>query len=157
MGNGILGIVNKSVGIFDQLVVDEDLRNKLKYEFATTLVNTLYVGKGSSVTKIVSVCLIAAISLALLIKYLIEGPAVSGIGVGELFIGPGMLVGSYGTGKTVQKIMEKKYGNGNGNGGSSNVRPPKSYRPQYRDITKNVGDNSDERPSDTKRDHPSGR
>ena len=129
--------------IVDKATLDKDLSMRLKYHLGETAINALFTGKGSSVTKIVTVCLVGIITISLLIKFLIEGNA-SGIRVVDLLLGPGMLTGSYAAGKTVQKVAEKKYGNGNG----------KSYRPQYRDITKNVGDNSDHRPSDTKRDHP---
>ena len=131
--------------IADKATLDKDLSMRLKYHLGETAINALFTGKGSSVTKIVTVCLVGIITISLLIKFLIEGNA-SGIRVVDLLLGPGMLTGSYAAGKTVQKVAEKKYGNGN-----NRVPTAPSYRrPEYgRPDTE-----PDNRPSDTKRDHP---
>jgi len=144
----------QGMDIIDQGVLDKDLANKLKYEFAGTLVQSLFMGKGSSVTKITLIALYAVIACAGLVC--LFTPLATMQEYKDYLIAISPLVGSlttvYGVMSHLNKKAEKKYGNGNG--GSRNLRPPKSYRPQYRDITKNVGDNSDDRPSDTKRDHP---
>jgi len=123
--------------IADQAVTDKDALNRLKYHLAETAINALYTGKGSSVTKIVTVALIAIISLAALVKWWIHGGSLY-----EVLLGPGMLITAYGTGTTVQKLAERKAKVG--------------------DMTYKVGAGSiphhtPNRPPDTVRDHPGGR
>jgi len=133
----------QGLDIAKEAVTDKDALNQLKYHLAETAINALYTGKGSSVTKIVTVCLISVITVSLLVKLLIDGDD-SGIRVVDLLLGPGMLTGSYAAGKTIQKVAERKYNNGNG---GRNMRPASSYRPDHLA-------SDDRRPSDTKRDHP---
>ena len=126
-----------------EAVTDKDKLNELKYRLAETAINALYTGKGSSVTKIVSVVLVAIITLAALTKWIMDGGSLY-----EVFIGPGMLITGYGAGKIIPRVAEKKYGNGN-----NRVPTAPSYRrPEY-----GQPDNEpDNRPSGTKRDHPGG-
>ena len=129
----------QGLDIAKEAVTDKDALNQLKYHLAETAINALYTGKGSSVTKIVTVGLIAIISLTALVKWVFQGGSLY-----EVLLGPGMLITAYGTGTTVKRILEKKNGSQSTTMGSRRLRPP--YTPV-----------ADRGPSDTKRDHPSGR
>lgn len=152
MSKTLLGLGHKITDVVDQLVVDEDLKNKLKYEFAGTLARSLFTGKGSSVTKITLIALYAVIACAGLVCLFTELATMQEYKDYLIAISPlvGSLTTVYGVMSHLNKRDEKKYGNG----GSRTTRPAKSYRPPYRDITNNIDDKEDNRPSDTKRSHP---
>jgi len=147
MSQTLLGLGHKITDVVDQLVVDEDLKNKLKYEFAGTLVQSLFMGKGSSITKITLIALYAVIACAGLVCLFTKLATMQEYKDYLIAISPlvGSLTTVYGVMSHLNKKAEKKYGNGNG--GSRNLRPASSYRPDY-------GSPIDKGPSDTIRDHP---
>jgi len=148
----LLKTINKGIDVVDQLVVDEDKKNELKYGLMQAVASGMLTGKGASITKITICGLVSFVVISVIIKWLLTGNVDGAMQLLPL-VTPliGMLIGAYGTGKTIQKISETK------NGSQSTARSSRKLRPPYRDIGSNVGDSSDNRPSDTKRDHPSGR
>ena len=143
----LLKTINKGLDVVDQLVVDEDLKNQLKYDLAKTVASGMLTGKGASITKITICGLIAFVVITVMLKWLLGqgfGDAVQLITVITPLLG--MLTGSYAAGKTVQKVVERKYTNGSQSTtrGSRKVRPH-IIRPGAEEYEE------DERPSDTKR------
>ena len=135
----------QALNIADQAVIDQDKLNELKFNLHQIIATSMLTGRGASITKITICGLVSFVVISVIIKWLLTGNVDGAMQLLPL-VTPliGMLIGAYGTSKTIQKVAEKRNGSRN-------------LRPQYRDITKNVGDNSDNRPSDTKRGHPSGR
>ena len=147
----------QGMNIIDKGVLDKDLANRLKYEFAGTLVQSLFMGKGSSITKITLIALYAVIACAGLVCLFTELATMQEYKDYLIAISPlvGSLTTVYGVMSHLNKRDEKKYGNGNTKngsqtaaGGSYKTRSFKPYQPTYKQT---------KRPSDTKRDHPGGR
>jgi len=140
----------QGLDIIDQGVLDKDLANKLKYEFAGTLVQSLFMGKGSSVTKITLIALYAVIACAGLVC--LFTPLATMQEYKDYLIAISPLVGSlttvYGVMSHLNKKAEKKYGNGNNRVPRPTV--PSYGRPEYGQ----PDTGPDHRPSDTVRDHP---
>jgi len=138
----------QALNIADQAVIDQDKLNELKFNLHQIIATSMLTGKGASITKITICGLVSFVVISVMIKWLLTGTVDGAMQLLPL-VTPliGMLIGAYGTGKTIQKVAEKR------NGGSRNLRPAKSYRPTYSapDII------DDGRPSDIKREHPSGR
>ena len=137
----------QALNIADQAVIDQDKLNELKFNLHQIIATSMLTGKGASITKITICGLVSFVVISVIIKWLLTGNVDGAMQLLPL-VTPliGMLIGAYGTSKTVQKVAEKKYGNGN-----NRVPTAPSYRrPEYgRPDTE-----PDNRPSDTKRDHP---
>jgi len=146
----------QGMNIIDKGVLDKDLANRLKYEFAGTLVQSLFMGKGSSITKITLIALYAVIACAGLVCLFTELATMQEYKDYLIAISPlvGSLTTVYGVMSHLNKKAEKKYGNGNATNGSQSttkgsrrLRPASSYRPDY-------DSPADKGPSDTRRKHP---
>ena len=131
----LLKTINKGIDVVDQLVVDEDKKNELKYGLMQAVASGMLTGKGASITKITICGLVSFVVISVIIKWLLTGNVDGAMQLLPL-VTPliGMLIGAYGTGKTIQKISATKNGSQSTTISSRKLRPP-----------------------DTKRDHPSGR
>ena len=141
----------QALNIADQAVTDTDKLNELKFHLQQIIATSMLTGKGASITKITICGLVSFVVITVIMKWLLTGNVDGAMQLLPL-VTPliGMLIGAYGTGKTIQKISETKNGSQSTTMGSRKLRPPSSYRPTD-DPAKDRG------PSDTKRDHPSGR
>ena len=128
----LLKTINKGIDVVDQLVVDEDKKNELKYGLMQTIASGMLTGKGASITKITICGLVSFVVISVIIKWLLTGNVDGAMQLLPL-VTPliGMLIGAYGTGKTIQKISATKNGRQTATRSSRILRPP-----------------------DTKRDHP---
>ncbi len=109
----LLNTINKGIDLADQFVEDKDRKNELIAELQKIKLQTLFTGKGSSVTKITICALVAIITVGVFIKWFTTGDIAD---VHQLLYGVGMLIGAYGGGKTIQKVAGKKYDQRNSHG-----------------------------------------
>ena len=140
----LLKTINKGIDVVDQLVVDEDKKNELKYGLMQAVASGMLTGKGASITKITICGLVSFVVISVIIKWLLTGNVDGAMQLLPL-VTPliGMLIGAYGTGKTIQKISATKNGRQTATRSSRILRPPDTPA-------------ADRGPSDTKREHPGG-
>jgi hypothetical protein len=102
----ITGIVDKSVEIIDQAVLDKDRANELKTDLVKSVATLMLSGKGASVTKVTICGLITIVTLIGAYIFLFKPGDIAGYKDYALAVTPliGILVGAYATGTTVQKI-----------------------------------------------------
>ena len=114
----VANLIGKSMDLADQAIEDKDKKNELKYSLKEAILKleeiklqALSTGKGSSITKVTICGLVAFIVGSVFVKWLITSD-LTGVQNVVPVITPliGMLIGSYGTGKTIQKVMEIKNG-----------------------------------------------
>ena len=128
----------QALNIADQAVTDTDKLNELKFNLQQIIATSMLTGKGASITKITICGLVSFVVVSVIIKWFFMGNADGAVQLITV-VTPliGMLIGAYGTGKTIQKIVAAK------NGSQSATDSSRVYNPTAR-----------KRPSDTKRDHP---
>jgi hypothetical protein len=102
----ITGIVDKSVEIIDQAVLDKDKANELKTDLVKSVATLLLSGKGSSITKVTICALVSIVTLIGSYIFLFKPGDIAGYKDYALAVTPliGILVGAYATGTTFQKI-----------------------------------------------------
>ena len=125
----LLKTINKGIDVVDQLVVDEDKKNELKYGLMQAVASGMLTGKGASITKITICGLVSFVVISVIIKWLLTGNVDGAMQLLPL-VTPliGMLIGAYGTGKTIQKISATKNGSQSTARSSRNMRPPSAKR-----------------------------
>ena len=106
---GLLGLFKKGADIIDKAVVDKDRANELKTNLAQKTAELMLTGKGSSITKITICGLVAIITLIGCGVFIFKPESMNNFKDFALSITPliGILIGAYGTGATIQKVMKK--------------------------------------------------
>jgi len=106
---GLLGLFKKGVDVIDQVVEDKDKANELKTDLAKSTASLMLTGHGASVTKITICGLITIIVLIGCGVFIFKPDSMNDFKDFALAITPliGILIGAYGTGTTIQKVMKK--------------------------------------------------
>lgn len=107
--NKVTDIVEKGVGIIDQAVEDKDKANELKYDLAKTANINMLTGGGTSITKITICFLVGIVVLVGTYVFLVNPEKMEDFKDYAFAVTPliGILVGAYGAGTTIQKIIKK--------------------------------------------------
>jgi hypothetical protein len=104
----ISGIVDKGVGIIDELVVDKDKALELKVDLAKSVAEKMLTDKGASFTKVTICVLVSILTMVGVFTYLFRPEEIIRYKDLVVFISPliGTLIGGYATGTTIQKIKK---------------------------------------------------
>jgi len=104
----ISGIVDKGIEIIDQAVLDKDKANELKTDLVKSIGTLMLTGSGTSITKITICILVSVVTLVGTYIFLAKPASIEGFKDYALSVTPqiGILIGAYGTGATIQKVMK---------------------------------------------------
>ena len=105
LGQTIAELADKGLDIADQAVTDKDKLNELKYKMEEIRATALLTGKGQSITKITICGLVTLVVGVLSYTYLIKPDDIDMAIRYSTAATPiiGVLIGVYGTAKTVQR------------------------------------------------------
>jgi len=67
------GLLDKGLGVIDQLVIDEDKKNELRYALYMKYADVMFTGPGSKITKYTLCFLVASVVWAILYTFLTGG------------------------------------------------------------------------------------
>jgi len=107
--NKAVDVVGKGVSIIDQTVIDQDKAMELKADLIKSLGTLMLSGKGASVTKVTICILVGFIVLVGGYVFLFAPQHIKNFKDYALSVTPliGILIGSYATGTTFQRIQKK--------------------------------------------------
>ena len=154
----LLTTLNKGLDTIDKAVIDQDLKNQLQHDIVMKYADVMFRGPGSKITKWTLCFLVTSVVWTILYTFMTGGKMDGVLAVSAACSGViGLMTGGFAYG-TSQKRKWNALSNGNGttNGSQSTTRGSRGLRPAplVRPVFEPVGDRG---PSDTKREHPSGR
>ena len=102
----VVDLVDKGLDLADQVIVDKDKREELKTQLLLKRAEYLLTGSGSSITKVTISALVSLLVVIGCYTYLVRPENIPLYKDLTLAVSPllGLLIGVYGTAKTVQRV-----------------------------------------------------